>query len=108
MIVLPGLIPLAKPVRFTEPSSTGPTQIGFVFDRRDAAWAQSFEKLHVAAEGNGVTPRSFRFFRFYFLQHGPTTRPAVEKTVEEAFLVLSLFPILGDWGIPILDCPMNV
>ena len=37
----------------TQPSCTGPPQIGFVFDRQEAAWDQSYKDMRLVAEGNG-------------------------------------------------------
>jgi hypothetical protein len=34
-----------------------------------------------------VPLQSFRSFRFYFSQHGPTTRPFVERTAEKASML---------------------
>ena len=51
------------------------------------------EKVGEAQRAERSTARNsecvdcFRSFRFQFSQHSPTTRPSVERTAEEAFLL---------------------
>ena len=45
--------PGPKPVRLTQPSCTGPPQVGFVFDPLDSAWNQRLAELWLYKEANG-------------------------------------------------------